>query len=265
MAVLIISGLFVDQSLSMGKNIFHEDVIQGVNNYLTGSGVWAFVIYWAVVIILTQIFLQVRDNFGYGVLSNFILGRYYKPKEERRIFMFLDIRSSTTIAEQIGHIQYHNLLNNFFDDINDSIIFSKGEIYQYVGDEITVSWKFENGIENQNCLQCYFNIKDLINKNSSRYIEKFGLVPEFKAGLHVGKVTVAEVGEIKKELAFHGDAINTAARIQSKCNQLQKRLLVSEAIKLKIEDQMLFEFTNLGDVTLKGKTQPVSLYDVSPC
>jgi hypothetical protein len=52
---------------------------------------------------------------------------------------------------------------------------------------------------------------------------------------------------------------------QDKCSQFEKRLLVSEAIKAKIEDQNLFNFTNLGDIALKGKAQPVGLYEVSPC
>jgi adenylate cyclase len=179
MILLIIIGLFLDQSFDIGENIFNDDVVKGVITYLSGSGVWAFVIHWTAVIILTQIFIQISNSFGYGVLHNFILGRYNKPKEERRIFMFLDLKSSTTIAEKLGHIKYHNLLNDFIDDINDSIIFTKGEIYQYVGDEVTVSWTMKNGIENENCLRCFFNIAGEIENKSSLYLKKYGIVPDF--------------------------------------------------------------------------------------
>jgi adenylate cyclase len=262
MILLIILGLFLDQSFSSHKNILHEDVVKGVIIYLSGTGVWAFVIHWTVVIILTQIFLQVSNSFGYGVLHNFILGRYNKPKEESRIFMFLDIRSSTTIAEKLGHIKYHNLLNDFIDDINDSIIFSKGEIYQYIGDEITVSWTMKNGIENENCLRCFFSIVDEIEKKSSRYQERYGLIPEFKAGLHCGNVTIGEVGVIKKEIVFTGDVLNTASRIEELCNTYNETLLASKKLigLLRIENK--FSIKEIDEIILRGKENKDLLYSL---
>lgn len=260
MVFLIIVGLFFDQSFSIDKSIFHPEVTAAVITYLSGTGVWAFVIYWSVIVILTQIFMQVRDNFGYGVLPNFIIGRYNKPKEESRIFMFLDLKSSTSTAEKLGHIQYHNFLNDFFDDINDSIIFTKGEIYQYIGDEITVSWKMKNGIENENCLRCFFSIDDKIKENASKYLEKFGIVPEFKAGLHCGKVTIGEVGVIKKEIVFTGDVLNTAARIQELCNTYGVRLLLSKKLLDLLQITRKYIEKLVDEVTLKGKKTKNVLY-----
>ena len=262
MILLIIIGLLLDQSFNEEKSIFHTEVLKGVKTYLAGSGVWAFVIHWTAVIILTQIFIQVSDSFGYGVLHNFILGRYNQPKEERRIFMFLDLRSSTAIAEKLGHIKYHNLLNDFIDDINDSIIFSKGEIYQYIGDEVTVSWTMKNGIENENCLQCFFNIVDEIKNKSSRYLERYNLIPDFKTGLHCGEVTIGEVGVIKKEIVFTGDVLNTTARIQELCNTYNVRLLVSKKLIdiLRVENSYLVKA--IGEITLRGKSAKDVLYSV---
>ena len=262
MVFLIIVGLFFDQSFSTKKSIFHPDVVKAVVTFLSGTGVWAFVLYWTAIVILTQIFMQVRDSFGYGVLPNFILGRYNKPKEECRIFMFLDLKSSTTIAEKLGHIQYHNLLNDFFDDINDSIIFSKGEIYQYIGDEITVSWTMEKGIENENCLRCFFSIEDKIKSNSTRYAERFGLVPNFKAGLHCGNVTIGEVGVIKKEIVFTGDVLNTTARIEELCNTYGVKLLVSKKLLdlLQIENRYIKNV--MAEITLRGKKTTNILYNL---
>ncbi|MFC2119753.1 adenylate/guanylate cyclase domain-containing protein [Bacteroidota bacterium] len=253
MVFLIIVGLFFDQGFSTQKSIFHPEVAKAVVTFLSGTGVWAFVVYWTAIVILTQIFMQVRDSFGYGVLPNFILGRYNKPKEECRIFMFLDLKSSTTIAEKLGHIQYHNLLNDFFDDINDSIIFTKGEIYQYIGDEITVSWTMENGIENENCLRCFFSIRDKIENNSTQYMERFGLVPDFKAGLHCGNITIGEVGVIKKEIVFTGDVLNTASRIQELCNTYGEMLLVSKELLDVLQIENRYSKQKIDEVTLKGK------------
>ncbi len=260
MVFLIIVGLFFDQSFSTEKSVFHPDVAKAVATFLSGTGVWAFVLYWTAIIILTQIFMQVRDSFGYGVLPNYILGRYNKPKDESRIFMFLDLKSSTTIAEKLGHIQYHNLLNDFFDDINDSIIFSKGEIYQYIGDEITVSWTMKNGIENVNCLRCFFSIGEKIKSDSSRYMEKFDLVPDFKAGLHCGKVTIGEVGVIKKEIVFTGDVLNTTARIEELCNTYSVKLLVSKKLLDLLQIENRYIKSEIAEITLRGKKTKNILY-----
>jgi adenylate cyclase len=262
MVFLIIVGLFFDQSFNAGKSIFHPEVANAVATYLSGTGVWAFVLYWTAILILTQIFMQVRDSFGYGVLPNFILGRYNKPKEESRIFMFLDLKSSTTIAEKLGHIQYHNLLNDFFDDINDSIIFSKGEIYQYIGDEITVSWTMKNGIENANCLRCFFSIGDEIKSNSTTYTERFGLVPDFKAGLHCGKVTIGEVGVIKKEIVFTGDVLNTTARIEELCNTYGVKLLASKKLLDLLQIENRYRKNVMAEITLRGKKKKNILYNL---
>jgi adenylate cyclase len=262
MVFLIIIGLYIDQSFNIGKSVFHPDVTKEVAFYLSGSGVWAFVIYWTAIVILTQIFILMRDSFGYGVLPNFILGRYNKPKEERRIFMFLDLKSSTTIAEKLGHIQYHNLLNDFFDDINDSIIFTKGEIYQYIGDEITVSWTMKNGIENENCLRCFFSIGDKIKSNSTKYAERFGLVPDFKAGLHFGNVTIGEVGVIKKEIVFTGDVLNTTARIEELCNTYGVKLLTSKKLLDLLQIEKRYSMKKIDEVTLRGKKTKNILYNL---
>lgn len=75
--------------------------------------------------------------------------------------------------------------------------------------------------------------------------------------------TAAEVGEIKKELAYHGDVLNTAARIQSKCNEYQKKILISEQLKTYFDKQKSYVFQSLGDVLLKGKEKMVNIYAVS--
>ena len=65
--------------------------------------------------------------------------------------MFLDLKGSTAIAEKIGNQQFFKLLSDFYSDITDMILQTKGEIYQYVGDEVIVSWTIPKGIEESNC------------------------------------------------------------------------------------------------------------------
>ena len=93
-------------------------------------------------------------------------------------------------------------------------------------------------------------------------MENYGFVPQFKAGLHLGIVTAVEVGEIKRDIAYHGDTLNTAARIQSICNQYDKIFLVSgDAVDfIKMEDN--YHVESLGDITLKGKNEPIGVYSI---
>ena len=80
--------------------------------------------------------------------------------------MFLDMKSSTTIAESLGHVKYFEMLKEYYSDLSDPIIKYSGEIYQYVGDEIVVSWKLKNGLQNNNCIQCFFAMKAGNSKTS---------------------------------------------------------------------------------------------------
>ena len=218
---------------------------------------------WGAILLLTIFFIQVSDRFGQGVLHNFLLGGYHNPKEEKRIFMFLDLKSSTTIAEKFGHKMYFNLLNDFFYDITDSIMYNKGEVYQYVGDEVTITWKLNNGIENANCLRCFFDIIDVINENSDYYLKNYELVPEFKAGLHSGTVTAGEVGIFKKEIVYSGDVLNTASRIQEICNEYEKRLLISEKLLNLLNIKNKYKAEEIDELKLKGKRKRIKLFGIT--
>ena len=90
------------------------------------------------------------------------------------------------MAEQLGDETYHELLKDFFSDITNPILDNNGEIYQYVGDEVIVAWKYEDGIKDNQCVKCFFDIKVHINNLREKYLKRYGLVPAFKAGIHCG-------------------------------------------------------------------------------
>lgn len=219
-------------------------------------------IFWGFITLSTLFLLQVNDKFGPGILRKFIIGQYYQPREEERIFMFLDIKSSTTIAEKIGHKAYFTLLSDFFMDITQPILNSKGEIYQYVGDEVVISWTLKNGIENANCLYCFYRIQDQINHKSAKYQTKYGLIPKFKAGLHCGNVTAGEIGSIKKDIVFSGDVLNTTARIQEQCNLHNAKLLASTKITHLFKSLNAFSTKPIGTVELRGKQEKIALNEI---
>jgi adenylate cyclase len=258
LATLIIYSFYLDKSL------FNDQVLDLFFKYLSGTRIYMTMSFWCITIFISLFILQVSDKFGQGVLINFLLGKYHQPKEEARIFMFMDLKSSTTYAEKLGHIKYSQLIQDCFYDVTEVIMKYHAQIYQYVGDEVVLSWETDKGIKDTNCIKTFFGYEKLLNSKREYYKNKYGMVPEFKAGVNSGYVTVAEVGELKKELAYHGDVLNTAARIQGKCNEFQKRILISESLKILLEKQPKFKFELIDNVRLKGKTQSINIYDVKP-
>lgn len=208
---------------------------------------------------LQQLMLQIFNKFGPGVFWKMVRGKYYRPKTEDRIFMFLDLNSSTTIAEQLGNERYHDLLKEYFADITNSILDHGGEIYQYLGDGIIINWNTQGDQRDLRCVLCFFEIKKEIKDRSDKYIKKFGLVPTFKAGLHSGEVVVGEIGIIKRDITYSGDVLNTCARIQGMCHELKSDLLVSNDFLNSFSLPAQFVAEAAGGFLLKGKEREVEL------
>lgn len=221
---------------------------------------WVLFVFFLLVAGIISVFRMVNQKFGPGILWKMFIGKYRNPREEMRVFMFLDLRSSTTIAEKLGHIKFSRLIQDCFADLTPIIKKHGVEIYQYVGDEAVLSWPAENGLENNHCIHCYFDYMDVLANKSEYYESTFGLKPFFKAGVHLGKVIVAEVGLIKREIAYHGDVLNTTARIQGMCNDLQQELLVSDQLMLQLQPDALLHSKHMGEELLKGKQTAVSIH-----
>ena len=249
-SLTIIVGLLQDRKLS--------DIIP----LLLSPQQLILVLYTLVIYGLLVFLLQVNNLLGEGILWKFIGGKYHKPREEERIFMFLDMKSSTTIAEQLGHVRFYALLNELFHDISHPVLQTKAEIYQYVGDEVVLTWEVNNGLENSNCLKTFFKFKETLCKNSESYLKNFGVKPEFKAGLHFGKVISAQIGDLKREIVYNGDVLNTTSRIQSECNKYQRDCLVSGTLMNRLKKMNGFQWEKIGDVTFRGKETEIELFSV---
>lgn len=262
----LFSALFYDLFLSveLHSSPFSPKVIEGTQNILRNGVYGKNLIFWTIITFLTVVFLHVNDKYGPGVLGKLLTGRYHKPTEEERVFLFADINASTAMAERLGHIRFFNLLNDFFRDITNSIIDTGGEIYQYVGDEIVISWPIKRGVQRANCIRCFYWMQEAIQKNGPRYIEKYGEIPHFKAGLHCGMVTSGEIGVIKKDIVYSGDVLNTTSRIINLCHKYETRILLSKTLldKLNLPPHDLAP-KRMGIYELKGKKQKVEIYTLT--
>jgi adenylate cyclase len=204
-------------------------------------------------------FRQLDRLLGPGVLIRVLLGRYRRPRREHRVFMFLDLKSSTSIAERLTKEAYYSFVNDFFRDLSLPVLNAGGEIYQYVGDEVVLTWKPKVGTRDANCLRVFFAIDAAIESRKQHYLDRYGIVPEYKAGAHLGDVITAEIGDLKKEIVYNGDVLNTAARIQTMCNELERRFVASKELiqALAVPEDISIE--QLGAVTLRGKAEPLEL------
>lgn len=157
----------------MGSSITLNDYQEGLAFFVFSKMAIVFFIFWGFITLFTLFILQINDKFGPGMFFKFLAGKYYQPREEERIFMFLDLKSSTSIAEKIGNKQYFNLLNDVFTDITNSILMSNGQIYQYVGDEVVISRELAEGLDQANCIQCFARIKNKLLKRTEYYKPEF--------------------------------------------------------------------------------------------
>ena len=204
---------------------------------------------------------QVDRKFGPGNLYRILIGKYARPQEVERVFMFLDLTSSTTIAEKIGHFKYSQLLQDCFYDLK-VIEKYKAAIYQYVGDEVVLTWERKHAVANNNCVAAFFAYKQRILDRKTYYEQKYGVVPSFKAGMNFGKIIIAEVGDVKREIAYHGDTINVASRIQEQCKKLKRELLISESLLNILDLEREYQCSFIDEVILKGKQTSSKLFTV---
>ncbi len=255
---LFIAGLiyfsFQAQWLSAIRTSF-----ENMLGYITTPTFLVALLIWGFLVTVTQFMLEISDRFGKGTFWKYIRGKYDKPIEETRIFMFLDLKGSSAIAENMESGQYFEMLREIYRDITNPIILSFGEIYQYVGDEVVISWPLDAGIHKNNALKCFFRIEERITAMQSKYYEKYGVIPSFKAGMHVGKATLGEIGVIKKELVYSGDVLNTTARLQSLCNQYGVRILISSELMDLFKPGSNFTMKPIGEIELKGKSRKIHL------
>jgi adenylate cyclase len=205
---------------------------------------------------------QMSAMVGPRILANLLLGKYRLPKVETRVFMFVDLEGSTSIAERLGHALFCQLIQECFRDLGEVAIQRGAEIYQYVGDEAILTWNPSRGLRDCNCLRLFFDFQIALRRRDQFYRERFGLTPEFKAGANIGPATVAEVGVVKRDIAYLSDVLNTASRLQSMCREFQASLLITDSLNQALPETICLRRERVGNVILRGKSREVEIYCV---
>lgn len=262
-------GLFILIAFVMLSSYFVFSEHRTLNDFADGfykevfltRGFMIFMFDLAVMTLLTIIILEVIDKYGPGGFWGMMRGKYVTPRIENRIFIFLDINNATTIAEQLGHTKYFRLLRDFFAEITIPLLANGGEIYQYVGDEVVLSWK-NTPLNKQRCFKFLRQAFFLLKRREPKFMKRYGVSPTFKAGIHSGEVTAGVIGIIKKDLVYSGDTLNTTARIRSKCHELEESFVVSADFLHEFSTPFAYKVNEIGEMEFKGRTEKEKLYSV---
>jgi adenylate cyclase len=250
---------FIDSVCIMGKGT-QEAIQVSLNEIMQPRLLMQKILYWLILFVMTQLYIEINEKYSPGVFIDIITGKYMQPKTEKRIIMFMDLKDSTPIAEKLGHVENFKFIRDFIFHVSMALIEHDGRIYQYVGDEIVVSWLFDKK-NTKKCMASIIEARKNLQRNGDKFRDCYGIVPEFRVGLHMGDVTVGQIGIIKKDLAMSGDTMNTTARIRSACNELNQKFIMSKDF-MENSDLKEWQGESLGIVDLKGIANGIELFSI---
>ena len=204
--------------------------------------------------------IRMRDLIGGEVFINFLIGRYHRPVEEERIFLFLDVVGSTAFAETHGDLRAQEYLSAIFATLAEPVRRAQGSTDDYIGDMAMITWPMERGLKDARCVSCLFAVRDRIAAEAPAWEARFGTVPRLRAALHGGPVVTAEVGIDRHKIAYFGDAVNVTSRIEALCRPLGVETLISEDLLARLPRLPEgIAARSLGAYSLRGRDQRIAV------
>jgi adenylate cyclase len=253
--VVIVAGLLIRRVITMPITdlpiVLDDEFIQSI-------------VFAAILSLVFNITLEMGVLLGFGTLKNLLTGRYVQPKREQRVFLLMDMRDSTGVAERLGPVLFHELLNDFFRDIAHAAAECEAEIYKYVGDEAILTWRSDQSVADGACLVCPFLVRGRIDGNRPRYLERYGLVPSFRAALHYGEIVTGEIGDMRREIAYVGDTLNVAARLLESAKDVGSDVLVSNDLLEHAKLPAELAAKPLPTLTVRGRVAPLGISALEP-
>lgn len=261
--IAVVISQYIVYAIYLIFELVPKDLLMEMQQEMDPRFLLVMSIYFIMVILFVNSVLVFYHKLGYGELINIITGKYRKPVQENRVFMLLDMKDSTQNAEVLGNSRYSQLIQDCIQDLTELILRYKANVYQYVGDEIALTWKVKSSNSRMNAINLFFDFQKVLNSKSEYYFKNYSLVPEFKAGIDEGIVTVTEVGDIKRDLAYHGEVLHTAARLEKMCNNLGKKILITDELRENLDSSAGYDIVYMGDHKLRGKKDKERVYGVA--
>jgi adenylate cyclase len=238
------------------------DIFVGVPPDPSHKNFWVSVTYSIVFLVLANLVLSIANIIGPRAFLNFISGRYHTPVEENRFVLFVDIAGSTGLAERLGGIAIHRLLDRTFRLLTLAVVDYRGEVLNYVGDEVIVTWREKNGAIDCRPLRCFVAMREELSQASNQLQHEFGAVPRIRGSLHFGPVIVGEIGDIKRAIVFNGDVMNTAARLEELSRNVDGGFLASRAAMDRFGSAAPFAVRDLGRLPIRGRADGIDVVGI---
>jgi len=244
-------------------NLSYSEVInsEDFQEYLHGPYIQV-VFYIILVMGAVNFTSQMSRKLGPGMLWATLTGKYKTPVKQERIVMFIDLIESARIIKKLGPAGYHSFLNDVIFDITEPILMYGGNVMHYVDDEIVVTWPFERGTQNSNCIRAYLELKHELQSLHERYYSKYETLPGIRTALHCGSLVQAEVGIVKSEVCIVGDVVNTTSRILDECIYNDFDILISEDLMNELSLPVNYQYTHVAKVSMKGKENLMHLHTI---
>lgn len=231
-------------------------------HYLLYEDFLISILYASVLIILFNFTRLMHRKLGQRTLGDLITGKYVKPVTQNKIVMFLQIANTNNFLSQLGRARFNDFLNDFIFDITEPLLAYRGEIYEYVDDQVIVVWNLESGISNAACIRAFFDAKNELRMKKEKYVLKYNVFPLIQAGYQAGSVVKGEIGVVKSTLKYSGDLMNTTSRLLDQCVKRQKELLIEKKLLDQISLPLIFECGNSESFMPKGKSQEIEFYPI---
>lgn len=176
-------------------------------------------------------------------------------------FIFTDIADFTTLTEEVAPATLVNLINEYFDGMCEIVLAHQGTIERFTGDSIVAFFNapVEQIDHPEQAVQCALELDAFADAFAEKQRAKGTLLGITRIGVNTGNVTVGNFGGTKR---FHftamGDAINTAARLETANKYFGTRICISGTTANRC---VVNAFRPIGEIWLKGKNQSIEAYE----
>jgi class 3 adenylate cyclase len=211
------------------------------------------------VALLGVIVIRVVSFIGSKNIFYLLIGKYHRPVWERKVFMFLDIKGSTNLVDTLGPEKSKLLFGKFMFDASKPITDNGGEIYRYQGDGFVATWNWEVGLTPDGIFQAVDDLYATVERERAEYEKSFGVCPDFRAGIHGGEIITCEEGDIRRNIAFYGDTINIAARMETKAKEAGVDCVVTSDVAKLFRDTA-DRLNKLGEESVRGIKRNITIY-----
>jgi adenylate cyclase len=237
-------------------------VIAGVARDPSHRTFWIDITYSVACVVLANLVIGITNIIGPRAFLNFVIGRYHTPVEESRFVLFVDIAGSTGLAERLGGVAIHRLLDRTFRLLTLAVVDYRGEVLNYVGDEVIVTWREDHGAIDCRPLRCFVAMREELSQASAQLQHEFGVVPRIRGSLHFGPVIVGEIGDVKRAIVFNGDVMNTAARLEELSRNVDGGFLASRAAMDRFRSAPPFAVRDLGRLAIRGRADGIDVVGI---